>query len=70
LPWLSTGDETDSMCLQAFLAVQAIDPFEIDAVAFAAEQDMQPAILKAPPFGGQDPQALAQGKIGGPPGQR
>jgi hypothetical protein len=53
---------------QAFLAVQAIDPFEVDAVAFATEQDMQPAIPKAPPFGGQGPQALAQGEIGRPPG--
>jgi len=33
-----------------------------------AEQDMQSAIPKAPPFGGQDPQALAQREIGGPPG--
>jgi hypothetical protein len=40
---------------RAFLAVQARDSFEIDAVAFTAEQDMQPAIPKAPPFGGQDP---------------
>ena len=50
------------------LAIAPIDPFEIDAVALAAEQDMQPAIPKAAPFSGQDSQALAQGKIGGPPG--
>ncbi len=53
---------------EPLLAIQAVDPFEIYAIALAAEQDVEPAIPKAPAFGGQNAQPLAQrGPVGAPP---